>query len=257
DALLVLDNCEHVLDGVRDCVERILAGCPGIRVLATSRTRLLVPYEWVYAVPGLSPGDAVDLFTARVAATAGGSAALDTGRVAALCQALDGMALAIELAAARYPALGLDGLEAGLHERLRFLTGGGRVADRHRSLRDAVAWSYDLLAPDDRGLLRGIAVFASWFDVGAAHAVAGPGRGRAAVADGLARLAEHSLLVVERGTPTRYRALETIRQYGIEQLQLAGELEETRAGHERWCHAAGAAPRRARARAEDGLVHSV
>jgi predicted ATPase len=95
DALLVLDNCEHVLDGVRDCVERILAGCPGIGVLATSRARLLVPYEWVYAVPGLSPGDAVDLFTARAAATTGGPAALDTGRVAALCQGLDGMALAI------------------------------------------------------------------------------------------------------------------------------------------------------------------
>jgi predicted ATPase len=241
DALLVLVNCEHVLDGVRDCVERILAGCPGIRVLATSRARLLVPYEWVHAVPGLSPGDAVDLFTARVAATTGGSAALDTGRVAALCEALDGMALAIELAGARYPALGLDGLEDGLHERLRFLTGGGRVADRHRSLRDAIAWSYDLLAPDDRALLRGIAVFASWFDVAAAHAVAGTARERAAVADGLARLAEHSLLVVERGERTRYRALETIRQYGIERLGLSGELDQARAGHERWCRTAAAA----------------
>jgi len=242
DALLVLDNCEHVLDGVRECVERILPGCPDIRVLATSRTRLLMPYEWVYAVPGLSPGDAVGLFTARVAATAGGpAAALDTVRVAALCEALDGMALAIELAAARYPALGLDGLEGGLGERLRFLTGGGRVAGRHRSLRDAIAWSYDLLAPGDRGLLRGIAVFASWFDVAAAHAVAGAGRERAEIADGLGRLAEHSLLVVEQGTPTRYRALETIRQYGIEQLELAGELDRARAGHERWCRTAAAA----------------
>src|SRR5689334_4086339 len=241
DALLVLDNCEHVLDGVRECVERILAGYPDIRVLATSRSRLLVPYEWVYAVPGLSPGDAGDLFTARVAAATGGPAALDTRRVAALCEALDGMALAIELAAARYPALGLDGLEGGLGERLRFLTGGGRVAGRHRSLRDAIAWSYDLLAPGDRGLLRGIAVFASWFDVAAAHAVAGAGRERAEIADGLGRLAEHSLLVVEQGTPTRYRALETIRQYGIEQLELAGELDRARAGHERWCRTAAAA----------------
>jgi len=119
DALLVLDNCEHVLDGVRECVERILASCPDIRVLATSRSRLLVPYEWVYAVPGLSPGDAVDLFTARVAAATSGPAALDTRRVTALCQALDGMALAIELAAARYPALGLDGLEAEPAARVR------------------------------------------------------------------------------------------------------------------------------------------
>src|SRR5271166_3424417 len=183
DALLVLDNCEHVLDGVRDCAERILAGCPDIRVLATSRTRLLVPYEWLYAVPGLSPGDAVDLFTARVAAATGGPAALNTRRVAALCEALDGMALAIELAAARYPTLGLDGLEDGLHERLRFLTGGGQVAARHRSLRDAIAWSYDLLAPDDRALLRGIAVFASWFDVGAAPWPARPASGRRSPTD--------------------------------------------------------------------------
>src|SRR5262249_54337406 len=135
DPLLVLGNCEHVLGGVGECVERIVVGCPDIRVLATSRARLLVPYEWVYAVPGLSPGDAVDLFTARVAATTGDPVALDTGRVAALCQALDGMALAIELAAARYPALGLAGLEDGLHERLRVLTVGGRVRDPALTLR--------------------------------------------------------------------------------------------------------------------------
>jgi hypothetical protein len=220
-------------------------------VLATSRARLLVPYEWVYAVPGLSPGDAVNLFTDRVAATASGPAALDTSRVVALCQALEGTALAIELAAARYPALGLDGLEDGLRDRLRFFTGGARVTDRHRSLRDAIAWSYDLLAPDDRGLLRGIAVFASWFDVDAAHAVAGSARERATIADGLARLAEHSLLLVEPGTPTRYRALETIRQYGTEQLELAGELDETRAGHERWCRAAIAALRGGGVEADD------
>ena len=97
-------------------------------------------------------------------------------RVAALCRALDGMALAIELAAARFPALGLDGLESGLDQRLRFLTAGSRGADRHGSLREAIGWSYDLLSADDRALLRGVAVFASWFDVDAACAVAGAGR---------------------------------------------------------------------------------
>jgi predicted ATPase/DNA-binding CsgD family transcriptional regulator len=250
DALLVLDNCEHVLDGVRSCVEPILASCPGIRVLATSRTRLLVPYEWVYAVPGLSPGDAVDLFATRVTAAVA-EPALDTARVIALCEALDGMALAIELAAARYPALGLDGLEAGMHERLRLLAGGGRITDRHRSLRDAIAWSYDLLAPDDRCLLRGIAVFASRFDVDAAHAVAGPSQERAAIADGLARLTEQSLLLVERGTPTRYRMLETIRQYGTEQLELCGELDQTRAAHKDWCGDVVAALRRGSAKPDD------
>src|SRR5262245_377637 len=155
DALLVLDNCEHVLDGVRDCVERILAGCPDVRVLATSRTRLLGPYEWVYAVPGLSAEASVALFAARC----GAASDLDARRVAALCEALDGIALAIELAAARYATLGLDGLEAGLDERLRFLTGRAREGHRHRSLRDAIAWSYHLLTPDHRTLLRSVSVF--------------------------------------------------------------------------------------------------
>ena len=137
-----------------DCVERIIARLPGVTVLATSRTRLLVPYERVYVVPGLSVvgggGDAVDLFAARVAAATGDIDAAGAARVAALCRALDGMALAIELAAARFAALGLDGLEAGLDQRLRFLTAGTRRADRHGSLREAIGWSYDLLAPDDR-----------------------------------------------------------------------------------------------------------
>jgi len=249
DALLVLDNCEHLLQGVRDCVERILTCCPDIRVLATSRTRLMVPYERVFAVPGLSVtddgGDAVDLFTARVAAATGDTTPPDGPRVTALCRALDGMALAIELAAARYSTLGLDGLEAGLDERLRFLAAGARVVDRHRSLRDAIDWSYELLSPEDRALLRSIAVFTSWFDVESASIVTGPGHERAAVADGLARLADHSLLVVERGDPTRYRTLETIRQYGIEQLQLTGELVTVGTRHERWCRDAMAALGRA------------
>ena len=239
DGVLVLDNCEHVVDGVRACVERIVADCPELTVLATSRTRLLLPYERVYVVPGLSVvedgGDAVALFITRVAAATGDPAAPDAGGVAALCLALDGIALAIELAAARFPALGLDGLESGLDQRLRVLTAGSGRVDRHASLRAAIGWSYDLLPADDRALLRGIAVFASWFDVDAARAVAGHGREPAEVADGLARLAEHSLLLVRRGEPTRYRALETIRQYGVEQLVAAGELDRVRAGHERWC----------------------
>src|SRR5262249_35596179 len=146
----------------------VLAGCPEVTVLATSRVRLLMPYESVFAVPGLSVDDGVALFTERVAGTA-----VPGGRVADLCRALDGMALAIELAAARFPALGLDGLEAGLEQRLRLLTASTRAADRHRSLRDAIGWSYELLEADDQALLRGIAVFASWFDVDAAHAVLG------------------------------------------------------------------------------------
>jgi predicted ATPase/DNA-binding CsgD family transcriptional regulator len=252
DGLVVLDNCEHLLEGVRDCVDLIVTGSSHVTVLATSRTRLMLPYERVYAVPGMSVtddgGDAVALFAARVGTATGEVALPDGARVAALCRDLDGMALAIELAASRYSTLGLDGLEAGLHERLTLLSVGGRTGGRLRSLRDTIAWSYDLLAPTDQAVLRGVAVFASWFDVDAAHTVAaqtvatqtaaGQEQNRATVADALARLADHSLLVVDRGEPTRYRALETIRQYGEEQLHAAGELNVVQTRHEEWCRAA-------------------
>ena len=189
EGLLVLDNCEHLLDGVRECVDLIVNGCPGVTVLTTSRTRLMLPYERVYPVPGLSitddaGGDAVALFGARVAAATSEATPPDPARTAALCRALDGIALAIELAASRYATLGLDGLEAGLHDRLRFFTVGSPTAARHRSLRDTIAWSYNLLTPTDQALLRRVAMFASWFDVAAAHHVAAPSRDRAVVADG-------------------------------------------------------------------------
>jgi predicted ATPase len=202
DGLFVLDNCEHLLDGVRECVDLIVEGCPRVTILATSRMRLMLPYERVYPVPGLAVtedagGDAVALFAARVAPASGGATLPDPARAAALCRALDGVALAIELAASRYATLGLDGLEAGLQDQMRFLAGTSRVGSRHRSLRDTIAWSYDLLIPADQALLRHLAVFASWFDVSAAHAVAAADSDRAAVADGLGRLADHSLLVVD------------------------------------------------------------
>ena len=135
ETLLVLDNCEHLLDGVVVLLERLLAGSPRLTVLATSRARLLVPFERVFPVPGLSveaddggPGDAVQLFLGRAAAGWSPVRSGDVERIAAVCRALDGMALAIELAAARYPSLGLDGLEAGLADRLR--TADRRPADR-------------------------------------------------------------------------------------------------------------------------------
>jgi predicted ATPase/DNA-binding CsgD family transcriptional regulator len=240
DGVLLLDNCEHLVDGVRECIDQIVAGCPNVTVLATSRTRLMVPYEKVYSVPGLSVtddggGDAVALFAARAGEATGETSPPAGERVASLCRALDGMALAIELAASRYATLGLDGLEAGLQEQLRFLAVGGRGDDRHQSLRDTIGWSYDLLDPADQALLRGIAVFASWFDVDAAHSVVTPNPDRAVVADGLSRLADHSLLIVDRGEATRYRALETIRQYGEEQLDASGERTAVQARHDAWC----------------------
>ncbi|MFD7846442.1 ATP-binding protein [Nocardia sp. NPDC059764] len=241
NALLVLDNCEHVRDGVAPFIEELLATCPGMRVLATSRARLLVPFEHAYTVPPMSlagegDSDAVALFMDRAAAGGWPPNHALRDQVAAFCGRLDGVALAIELAAARWTSLGLDGLTAGLDDQLRMLSGGARADDRHRSVRAALDWSHALLEPEDRTLLRRISVFMAAFPVEAAAAAANLDKG--AVAAGLARLAEQSLLVVtDTPTGTRFRALETIRQYGLEQLDAAGEIDDARAAHLRWCAA--------------------
>ncbi|MBF6436863.1 ATP-binding protein [Nocardia cyriacigeorgica] len=238
-ALLILDNCEHVLDGVAPFIERLLAACPRMTVLATSRARLMVPFERVYPVApmslaGAGDSDAVELFMDRAAASGWPPNNALRDQVCAFCERLDGVALAIELAAARWTTLGLDGLEAGLSDQLRMLSGGSRAEDRHRSVRAALDWSHDLLDPDDRVLLRRISVFMKSFGVQAAARVAGLDLGVAA--DGLARLAEQSLLVVTASANgTEFRALETIRQYGMERLTQADELLDTRTRHLRWC----------------------
>jgi predicted ATPase/DNA-binding CsgD family transcriptional regulator len=248
--LLVLDNCEHLLDGVVVLLERLLAGSPRLSVLATSRARLLVPFEWVFPVPGLSleasdgPGDAVELFLERTAAGASPLASDERARVAAVCRGLDGMALAIELAAARVPSLGLDGIEAGLADRLRLLTGGRRPGDRHRSLRSTLDWSYALLEEPDRAVLRRVSVFAGPFTSSVAAAVLAdwPPVTGYAVPTILAGLADQSLLVpIPNPAGTRYRALETIRQYGVDRLSDADESEEARSRHLGWCLHAGMA----------------
>lgn len=249
--LVVLDNCEHLLDGVVGLLERLLAGSPGLTVLATSRARLLVPFEWVFAVPGLSfeaddrgPGDAVELFLARAAAAGSPLKAADWGRVAGVCRGLDGMALAIELAAARVPSLGLDGIETGLADRLRLLTGGRRIDDRHYSLRSTLDWSYALLDESARAVLRRVSVFAAPFtaDEAAAVLAAWPPVAEGAIANILAGLTDHSLLVpVPDPGGTRYRALEAIRQYGADRLDDAGEAEQVRSRHLSWCLHASAA----------------
>ncbi len=245
ETLLVLDNCEHLLDGVGLLLERLLAGSPRLTVLATSRARLMAPFEWVFPVPGLSveagdcgPGDAVELFLGRAAAGGSPVRSDDTARVTAVCRALDGMALAIELAAARYPSLGADGLEAGLADRLWLLTGGSRINDRHRSLRSTLDWSYALLDEPDQAVLRRIAVFAEPFTATAAAVVLAdwPPAPAGHVPTVLAGLADQSLLIAIAGpSGTRYRALETIRQYGADRLDEAGESVEARSRHLSWC----------------------
>jgi predicted ATPase/DNA-binding CsgD family transcriptional regulator len=243
DALLVLDNCEHLLDPVTELVETLLQACPQLTVLATSRSRLHVPFEFVFAVPGMAvddigESDASRLFLERAAMTGWSpSCAGDHRRIAVICRRLDGVALAIELAAAGLATRGLDGLEAGLTEPLAVLTGGSRLDERHRSVRSALDWSFGLLTGDDRVLLRRTSAFAAPFTATAATVVAGfPPLTPEGVARGLARLAEQNLLVAStRPDGTRYRMLETIRQYGGERMEHAAELDQVRGRHLRWC----------------------
>ncbi len=251
ETLLVLDNCEHLQNGAAALLERLLSGSPKLSVLVTSRARLLVPFEWVFAVPGLclagddgGPGDAVRLFLGRAAAAGSQLGPEDLERVTAICRRLDGMALAIELTAARVPSLGLDGIEAGLADRLRLLIGGRRINERHRSLRAALDWSYALLDERDQAVLRRISVFAAPFMADAAAAVVGrwvPVASRT-VPDILAGLVEQSLLVAIPGPAgTCYRAAETVRQYGVHRLAAAGESAQAHSRHLTWCLDAAAA----------------
>ncbi|MDD9370534.1 MAG: LuxR C-terminal-related transcriptional regulator [Acidimicrobiales bacterium] len=267
EALIVLDNCEHLTDAVGRFVEQVLGRCPEVSVLATSQARLMLPFEWVFPVPGLSlptaptaddaasgdavatddapsgaaTSDAVALFVERARQAGAGELAADSPRrIGEICGRLDGSALAIELAAARLPSLGLDGIESGLSERFRLLAGGSRADERHRSLRSAIDWSYELLDPVDQALLRRVSVFAASFTAEEASAIAGFAPvDAAAVPDGLARLAEHSLLVASPADGgTRYRALESIRQYGAAHMASEpDELDDTRRRHLAWAAA--------------------
>jgi len=249
-ALLVLDNCEHLVNEVAALTERLLAAGPELVVMVTSRIRLVVPHEMVYLVPGLSVppdesdgGDAAALFAVRAAAA--GAVLGDRGdqsQVAGICRTLGGVPLAIELAAARLPSLGLDGLQAGLADQLSLLAGGSRQPAPHRSLSDTLEWSYRLLDVREQAVLRRVAVFAAPFTLAAAVAVADLDPARPAqVADALARLAEHSLLTPLSGAQgTRYHALEPVRQFAAARLDL-DDGQQTRVRHLDWCLATAAA----------------
>ncbi|WP_330186163.1 LuxR C-terminal-related transcriptional regulator [Dactylosporangium sp. AC04546] len=231
DGVLVLDNCEHLLPELETCVARLVGDCLQLTIVATSRAPLRAPYEWVYELPSLSTEDAVRLFRSR--AEAAGGIVPDDPRVAELCHRIEGMALAIELAAARYPLLGLDGLAAALGDPLRLL--GSAEGARQRSLRATIGWSVDLLDDEARAMFAALFVFAAPFTVAAAHAVACPDHTLAAAARVLATLADQHLLYVEPGNPTRYHFQEVVRQFAAELLaDAAGELEQR---HARWAAA--------------------
>ena len=282
ELLLVLDNAEHLIDGVAEVAERLLAVAPGIRILATSREALAVPGEAVVQVQSLScpgahepqrfgvaPGtfdlaeaagtEAVRLFSERAGAVLPSFELTEAnvGAVAEICRRLDGIPLAIELAAGRVSAMSPEEIAVGLSDRFRLLTGGRRTAvPRQQTLHALIDWSWDLLTEDDRRLLRRLSIFAGGWTAEAAARIAGEagsdvrGRGASGPAaqagiigtlDGLARLVDRSLVIVDRGVTTRYRMLETIRQYARERLIESDEASEIADRHRTYFAALAAA----------------
>ncbi len=251
--LLVLDNCEHLIDQAATVTEALLSACPRLVLVATSREPLRLPGELIRRVPSLRlpdlddlppPGamiqcEAVRLLVDRVSA---GDPDFELGEsnaaaVAQICVRLDGMPLALELAAALIPTLAPIGVAAGLDDRFHLLTTGRRAGlTRHQTLEAAIAWGFDLLPEEQRHLLCRLATFRDSFDVAAAAAVGiaadtGPG----AVAARLADLADRSMIVAEPAADQpRFRLLETIREYAVAQLRERGVLDEALDAHARW-----------------------
>jgi len=244
-SLLVLDNCEHLLDVVAPFVEKLLANCGDLTVLATSRERLAIPGEVVVTVPPLSlvngsPGlarpEAEALFLDRAKAS-NPSFAGSAEVISQVCARLDGIPLAIELAAARSASLGIDGLLAGLDDYLRLLAGSRVAHERHRSLRAVIDWSHDLLDEDERVMFRRAGAFIGGFDLDAAVAVAGEGReaNRSVIADLVGRLTDKSLLTHRQGPDSsRWQMLETIRAYAVDRLAASDEEAAILDAHLRW-----------------------
>ncbi|MDT7769109.1 MAG: hypothetical protein QOI30_2119, partial [Mycobacterium sp.] len=242
--LLVFDNCEHVRDAAADLVESILAQSATVRILATSREGLGIPDEQTWLVPSLDLGAgidsaAVDLFVERARSVASGFSMATTDEASAvveICRRLDGIPLAIELAASRMASMTASEVRDRLDQRFRLLVGSRRGLSRHQTLRHAVAWSYDLLDDAEKALLDRCSVFAGGFDLESACAVAGfDDPDDYAILDLLDALVRKSLLVADRSSGrTRYSMLETIRQFAEEQLVARGEASEIRAAHSRY-----------------------
>ena len=252
ELLLVLDNCEHLVEACARLAEALLRACPELRLLATSREPLGVPGERVFrtgSLPVPAGGDAPDaiaaapaviLFGDRAAAVLGGfELTPDTAPVVAqICRRLDGLPLAIELAAARTASLSLDDLGSRLDDCFALLTGGARTAlPRQRTLEATVAWSYDLLSERQRALFDRLSVFAGGWTLDAAETVcAAAGLEARHVADDLAALVDKSLVVRDApaGGRSRYRLFETLRQYGRDRLREADETAAVRDAHLSW-----------------------
>ena len=242
--LLVFDNCEHVVDSVADLIEAILAASATVTILATSREGLGVSEEQLWRVPSLDVNSgtesaAVNLFLDRAQSIVSDFSLAQPGEadaVVEICRRLDGIPLAIELAASRMASMTASEVRDRLGHRFRLLVGSRRGLQRHHTLRHAVAWSYDLLDEDEKSLLDRCSVFAGGFDLQSACAVAGfDDSDDYALLDLLDSLVRKSLLVADRSSErTRFSMLETIREFVEEQLAVSGAAEEVRAAHSRY-----------------------
>jgi predicted ATPase/class 3 adenylate cyclase len=237
ELLLIFDNCEHLIDAVASLVQTLVSRCLNVSVLATSRELLGIPGEQAIAVTPLAvgdaarPGDAMGLFIERVTENKPDFTPndADLALIAGICARLDGLPLAIELAAARTRSIALAQLADRLHDRFRLLTGGARTAlGRQRTLEAVVAWSYDLLSNEERWLFRYLSVFPDSFTLEAAEAVA-PTNDQDVI-ELLGLLVDKSLVsILPRGDSSRYQMLETIRQYGRDRLVEHQESDDAHA----------------------------
>jgi predicted ATPase len=240
--LLVIDNCEHVLDAAADLIEAILAASATTKILATSREGLGIADEQLWPVPSLDVGAGIDsaavaLFVERAQHVSPRFTAGEEGQAAAvveICRRLDGIPLAIELAASRMASMTAIEVRDRLDQRFRLLVGSRRGLERHYTLRHAVAWSYDHLDDTEKALLERCSVFAGGFDLEGACAVMGSDDDFATL-DLLDALVRKSLLVADRSSGrTRFSMLETIRQFAEDQLVGGGDASEIRAAHSRY-----------------------
>jgi predicted ATPase/DNA-binding winged helix-turn-helix (wHTH) protein len=245
-ALVVLDNCEHLADAVAELIDTVTTGAPGVSILVTSQETLRASDEHIYRLGGLaiprtanlataSRSGAVELFEARARAVDPRFALTESNlpAVIEICRRLDGIPLAIELAAARLPLLGVEGLRARLNERFELLTAGARVVlRRHQTLRATLEWSHALLTSDEQTVFRRLGVFAGGFTLEAAQHVASDERiDPWTTLDHLGALVDKSLVLAEGDAVPRYRMLETTRAYALEQLADAGEMQPTLRRH--------------------------
>src|SRR4051794_38403180 len=228
--LLILDNCEHVVEAVADLVAVLVARAPELRVLTTTRAPLGLAAERIYQLPELERDDAVELFRERATAARPG-VRLDEERVAALVERLDGLPLALELAAAKVRVMSVEEVERRLENRFALLRGGNRDApERHQTLLAVIDWSWNLLTEDERIGLRRLSAFRDGFSLDGAAAVTGADD----TLELVIRLVDQSLVTVHEAGTLRYRLLETVREFGRMQLVDAGDDQEAEARLRAW-----------------------